>query len=184
MNFSFKPLSPKTWVDFVELFGTKGACGGCWCTSWRRPTKEFESNKGENNKNFLKSIVDSGKEIGLLAYADGKAVGWCSVSPREEFVKLTRSKVLAPVDGKAVWSISCLFIAKDFRNQGLSSLLAKETAAFAKSKGAKLVEAYPQDLKSGTLPAPFVWTGLIGTYLKAGFKEVERRSPTRPILRK
>jgi hypothetical protein len=34
------------------------------------------------------------------------------------------------------------------------------------------------------MPAAFAWTGLIAAFRKAGFKEVLRRSPARPIMRK
>jgi len=51
--------------------------------------------------------------------------------------------VLKPVDGAPVWSISCLFIAKPYRRQGLSAALLEAAAQFARSRGAKLVEGYP-----------------------------------------
>ena len=33
------------------------------------------------------------------------------------------------------------------------------------------------------MPDAFAWTGLSAAFLKAGFKEVARRSETRPIMR-
>lgn len=102
---------------------------------------------------------------------------------REEFVALARSRVWQPVDDQPVWSISCFFVAKEFRGQGLSVELIKSAVAFARQQGAKIVEGYPQELTGSKLPAPFVWTGLASAYRQAGFTEVLRRSKNKPIMR-
>ncbi|MGH2670337.1 MAG: hypothetical protein ACRDH5_14670, partial [bacterium] len=49
--------------------------------------------------------------------------------------------------------------------------------------GARIVEGYPVDSRSGRAADIFVWTGLVGPFRRAGFREVLRRSPTRPIMR-
>ena len=41
-NLTFYPLTPERWKDFEELFGPRGACGGCWCMWWRLKRSEFE----------------------------------------------------------------------------------------------------------------------------------------------
>ncbi|HEX7285600.1 MAG TPA: GNAT family N-acetyltransferase, partial [Candidatus Angelobacter sp.] len=164
-------------------FGAKGACGGCWCMTWRLARSEFEKQKGAGNKRAFKKIVTRGGAPGVLAYAGKQPIGWCAVAPREEYPVLGRSRVLGPVDEKPVWSVSCFFVAREFRSQGVTVPLLRAAVKFAKSQGAKIVEGYPQDLGEGSLPAAFVWTGLLPTFAAAGFKEVARRSPKRPIVR-
>jgi GNAT superfamily N-acetyltransferase len=181
---TWKPLSPETWKDFERLFGERGACGGCWCMTWRRPRQEFRAGTGAGNKAAIKKLMESGAPIGILLYRDAEAVGWCSVAPRKQFVALERSRVWAPVDDVPVWSVSCFFVAKPHRNQGLTVELLQAAAAYARQLGAKVVEGYPQDLGAKTLPPAFVWTGLQKTYARAGFAEVARRSPAKPIMRK
>jgi GNAT superfamily N-acetyltransferase len=182
MAFTFKPLTPARWTDFESLFGSNGACGGCWCMTWRVSNKEFQQKKGAGNKRSIKRLVESGPPPGILAYAGREPVGWISIAPREQFIRLQGSRVLAPIDDQPVWSVTCFFVRKDFRRQGLTIQLLKAAADFAKKKGAKLVEGYPYDLQKN-MPPPFVWTGLAASYEKAGFNEVARRSPTRPIMR-
>ena len=46
MKTTFKPLSKNNWEDFVELFGSNGACGGCWCMWWRLNHAEYKKNQG------------------------------------------------------------------------------------------------------------------------------------------
>jgi GNAT superfamily N-acetyltransferase len=180
----WKPLSAETWKDFERLFGERGACGGCWCMTWRRAKREFKAEAGAGNKAAMKKLMQSGEPAGILLYRDGEAVGWCSVAPRQQFVALERSRVWARLDDTPVWSVSCFFVAKRHRNQGLSVELLEAAAAYAKKLGAKVVEGYPQDLGEKALPAAFVWTGLQKTYERAGFVEVARRSAAKPIMRK
>lgn len=150
--------------------------------TWRLPRAEFDRNKGDANRRALRELVHKGPVPGVLAYAAGKPVGWCAVAPRAAYPALERSRILRPVDSQSVWSISCLFVAKDHRRQGLSARLIRAAARFARSQGATIVEGYPQAV-SGSLPDAFVWTGLEQSFLRAGFVQVARRSPKRPILR-
>src|SRR5438105_1192945 len=142
-QFAFRPATPARWPDLARLFGERGACGGCWCMVWRLPRTDFMRGKGAGNKRALQTIVANEQRPGVLAYAGEEPVGWCAIAPRDEYVALRRSRVLAPVDERPVWSISCLFVAKPFRRQGLSVRLIKEAVKFARSQGARIVEAYP-----------------------------------------
>jgi len=178
------PLTPKRWRDLERLFGEKGGCGGCWCMSWRTTRQDFVRNKGAGNRAALRRRVSSHKSPGLLLYVGSNPVGWCSLGPRTEFPALARSRVWAPVDEKPVWSITCFFIQRPYRNRGLSVALLKGALAYARKRGARVLEGYPLDLESQRLPDAFVWTGLVGSFERAGFVEAIRRSRSKPIMRR
>jgi GNAT superfamily N-acetyltransferase len=180
---TFRPLTKDLWKDFENLFGQRGACGGCWCMSWRLSRAEFNANKGERNRQAMKRIVSSGLTPGVLAFDGKQAVGWCAVAPREQYPALSRSRIFAPIDSQEVWSISCIFIAKPYRNKGVSAQLIKAAMDLVREQGGKIVEGYPQDLKGQKLPDAFVWTGLSPAFKRAGFHVAARRSPKRPIMR-
>lgn len=110
-------------------------------------------------------------------------MGWCSVSPREDFLRLNRSRVLSKVDEQPVWSIVCFFVHKDYRNRGVTVQLLKAVTDYVKRQGGKIVEGYPIDPPNEKYPTTFAWTGFISAFKKAGFQEAARRSPTRPIMR-
>ncbi len=183
MKISYHALTPDRWKDVEGLFGPKGGCAGCWCMYWKQKQSEYDAKRGEENKRLFKKLVMSGKEMGLLAYQDGEAVGWCAVAPREEYSRLARSRVLKQVNDKEVWSIVCFFIRGPHRKKGVSSGLLKAAVEFAADAGAKVVEGYPIEPKTESYPPVYAWTGFAGAFKKTGFKEVERRSPTRPIMR-
>jgi GNAT superfamily N-acetyltransferase len=178
-----KPLTPERWADLERLFGKTGACGGCWCMWWRLSHAEFERKKGVSNKRTFKRIVQSGDVPGLIAYNAGEPVGWCAVQPREAFPRLDRSRILKRIDDQPVWSVVCLFIAREFRRRGVSRLLLEAAVKHARKQGARIVEGYPVEPKKDTMPDAFAWTGLASSFRAAGFVEVARRSPTRPIMR-
>jgi GNAT superfamily N-acetyltransferase len=182
-TLDFHPLTPDRWADFERLFGPRGACAGCWCMFWRLKRSLFNSQKGEGNRGAMKALVGAGEVPGILAYADGMAVGWCAVAPREHYSALERSRILKPIDDKPVWSVSCFFIARPYRNRGVSVQLLKAAVAWVKEQGGRLVEGYPVEPRKGPMPAAFAWTGLASAFRKAGFAECARRSETRPIMR-
>ena len=150
--------------------------------AWRWKHSEFLQKKGAGAKRAFKKIVESGTPPGILAYSGKEPIAWIAIAPREQFVRLEGSRVLAPVDHQPVWSIPCFFVRKDFRHQGLSVQLLQAAADFARKQKARIVEGYPYDLDK-EMPPPFVWTGLASSFERAGFTEAARRSKTRPIMR-
>jgi len=179
------PLISDRWDDFERLFGPRGACAGCWCMEPRQTRAEWESRKGTSNRRAMKRLVAKGERPpGLLAYLDDEPVGWISIEPREVFSKLSRSRILAPVDDKPVWSIVCFFVDKRYRGRGISVALIEGAVAHARRQGARLVEGYPVEPKKKAMPPVFAFTGLASAYRRARFKEVARRSATRPIMRR
>ena len=183
LALKFYPVTSSSWPDVEELFGERGACGGCWCMYWRLPRKEWNAGKGQKNKRAFEQIVCSGNRPGIIAYSGREPIGWCAVAPREEYPSLVRSRVSKPLDDTPAWSITCLFVKKPYRRQGVSIQLIKEAVKFARRHGALMVEGYPIEPTMQKTPDPFVFLGVPSAFLAAGFKEVLRRSKSRPIMR-
>jgi len=183
LSVTTHPLDKSRWDDLVELFGERGACGGCWCMSWRLSHADYEKGKGASNKRALKKLVDHNEPLGVLAYVGDKPVGWCAVAPRGKFPRLENSRVMRPVDDKPVWSISCLFINKPYRRKGISVELLKGVIKYCKSKKAKIIEAYPEEPYADKIPDAFAWKGIPASFKRAGFVVAEQRTPKRPIMR-
>ena len=182
-SYKFYPVTKENWKDFEKLFGVKGACAGCWCMYWRVNSSLWEKQKGAPNKGAMKKIIFSDNIPGIIAYHNSEPVGWCSVAPREDFKRLDNSRILKPVDKKTVWSVVCFFIHKNYRKQGLSVALLNAAKRFVKSGGGKILEGYPVEPKKDKMADAFAWTGISAAFQSAGFKEVARRSETRPIMR-
>ncbi|MCS7217201.1 MAG: GNAT family N-acetyltransferase [Candidatus Bipolaricaulota bacterium] len=184
-ELEFHPLTPERWPDLEDLFGEHGASSGCWCMWPRLPPQEYRRLRGEGNKRLFRALVESGEKPGILAYHRGRAVGWCALGPREKFVHLScptfpYRKALAPVDEEPVWSVVCFYVRPAYRRRGLTLPLLQAAVAFAAEQGARVLEGYPWDRGPG---GPPTYMGPLSTFLKAGFVEVARRHPQRPILR-
>ena len=183
MNYRTEPLSEGNWHFLEDLFGSNGACGGCWCMYWRTSASQFKKNKGEGNRNALREFASAQRAPGLIAFSGKQPVGWCSLGPRNDFPRMQGSRILKPVDELPVWSIVCLFVRKDFRRKGVSVALIDAAVDYARKHGAIVVEAYPHQSNGKPQPDVFVWTGLVKSFRVNGFEEVARRSENRPIMR-
>jgi ribosomal protein S18 acetylase RimI-like enzyme len=139
--------------------------------------------RAKANRADLKALVDSGRPPGLIAYRGKVPVGWVSLGPREEFAKLMRSPVMKPVDDKPVWSIVCFVVPSEHRRQGVAHALLRGAIDYARKQGATLLEGYPVD-KAGRSRDDAMWFGSKSMYDRAGFKEVARRKPARPVVRR
>ena len=183
-QLTFEPLTKTNWNKFVQLFGSKGACGNCWCMYYRLNKLEYQEGKTEDgNKSAMKQIVWENKPTGVLGFYDGQAIAWCAFAPREDFIKLEKSRVHKRIDDKTVWSIPCFFIDKDFRRHGVSVELLKGVIKYAKEAGIKIIEAYPTTPTQEKLADSFAWIGLYKSFERAGFEIVDRTSKNRPMVR-
>jgi GNAT superfamily N-acetyltransferase len=182
-TLTFRPLTEQRWTDFVRLFGERGVGGGCWCMGWRLPRQQYLSQKGERNKKAMRALVEGGCVPGLLGYIGTDPVGWCAVAPREAYPALQRSPSRKAVDERAVWSISCVYVARSYRRQHLSTDLIKAAVAYVRANGGRIVEGYPVPLKRNVTSTNYAFTGFVSAFEEAGFTECLRRSKTRPIMR-
>jgi GNAT superfamily N-acetyltransferase len=151
---------------------------------WRLSRREFDAGKGAVNRQAMKELVESGVSPGILAYDGDQPVGWCAVAPREQYPALNRSRLLKPLDDQAVWSVSCLFVAKSHRRKGVSVELLRAAVRRVREQGGRLVEGYPKEPREDSVPDVFAWNGLASAFRRAGFKECARPAPTRPIMRR
>lgn len=183
-QLTVEPLTKENWNQFLQLFGKNGACGNCWCMYYRLSKPDFDEGKADDrNKNAMKEIVWEGKPAGILGMYEGQAIAWCAFAPREDFIKLEKSRVHKRIDDQKVWSIPCFFIDKNFRRHGVSVELLKGVIEYARGKGIQIIEAYPTIPTQEKLSDSFAWIGLYKSFERAGFEIVDRTSKNRPMVR-
>lgn len=188
MKLRIEPLTPARWPDLVALFSRPGlsVARGCFCTyyrySGRRPLPAGMTYSVRNRRD-LKQAVDGGTVPGLLGYDGAKPVGWVSLGPREDYARLARSVVMRPVDERNAWSIICFVVDPAARHRGVARAMLAGALAWARSRGATLIEAYPCD-RTGPARDDDMWFGAKSMFDRAGFTEVARRKPTRPVMRR
>lgn len=179
MDIDVRPLTPELWPALEDLLGESGPVSRCWCMYWRIGAR-YRQLPADQNREAFRDIVQQGPSPGLLAFTDDTAIGWCQITPRKAAPALERIWRLKPVDDLPVWAITCLFVRKGHRKQGVTSVLIAEALALARDAGAPAVEAYPVD---AALSPSATGTGYASTFERAGFTVVARRTPSRPIMR-
>jgi GNAT superfamily N-acetyltransferase len=180
MAFEAHPVTKERWRDLVQLFD-RPIVRTCFCMFYRKTGSG--TGVGKENRRAMKALVDRGIVPGLIGYEDGVPVAWVSLGPREDYEKLRRSPIMRPVDNRPVWSIVCFFVDGEARGRGLSARMLRAAVDYARSRGARLVEAYPVDKGERSHPDDMFF-GAKSMYDRAGFREVARRKPTRPVVRK
>lgn len=183
---TLQPLTPDRFADLEALFQTNGETRGCWCQYWRQTPKAWTACSAEERRRAFRAQVEAGPPPGILACRDGEAVGWVQVTPRVDVPRFNRARSAKPsppdADLAAVWAVSCFFLRKDVRKQGLMTVLAREACAFAARHGAQAVEAAPIAPRR-----PLIWgegyVGIRSALERAGFMEVEKRTDLRSLMR-
>lgn len=191
VDIDCRPVTGQYWPDLVSLLGSRGGWGGCWCMWWRKARGNFEHDKGDANRKDLQTLVAAGPPPGLLGYLAGTPVAWLAIAPRIAYPVAGRSRIARlPRNGDDtlecggdIWMISCLYVHRQHRRRGIATAMIKRAVTYAAAEGAIAVDAVPIEPTS-TLPDAFVWTGLPSSYRAAGFVEIARPGPHRPLFRR
>ncbi len=184
-----EPVTPDRWDDLARLFGPNGAYGNCWCTFFRQTGAEFAAgcqDRGAGNRSMLRTLVRDGAVPGLLACRGDDPVGWVSVAPRPEFGRVLRSPItrLEP-DARSdasTWSVVCFYVPKGERSRGVAHALLSGAVAWARERGATVIEGYPVDPGDDRPPSSSMYVGTIGMFTAVGFREVARHVAWRPVM--
>jgi GNAT superfamily N-acetyltransferase len=171
VDVDVRPVTAETWDDFARLFEAKGSPHYCWCTPFRvRGNPDLTS---AERKAVTRRLVDAATPIGVLAYAGGEPVGWCSIAPRETYVRLESSRTMPRVTppATATWTILCFFIARSRRGQGIPRALLDGAVRYAQKHGARVVEGYPFD----SAGVSSTHRGHSSAFAAAGFRQDGKR---------
>jgi GNAT superfamily N-acetyltransferase len=188
MRLNVRPLTEDRWPDVEAVFEAKGCsmARGCWCMYYReRGTPQIPTGMkpGAYRRQQLHALAAHDPPPGLIGYAGRTPMGWISLGPRDDFPRLARSPVMRPVDAAPVWSIVCFVVPSAHRGQGVAAALLDGAIADAKRRGVELLEAYPVDRSARSAASASMWFGAKSMYDRAGFAEVARRRPERPVVR-
>lgn len=181
MKLVVRPLTPDLWPAFEDLFGKSGASNGCWCMYWRIGSAYHERPR-EKNRAAFRRIVKRGPPPGLLAFDGDTAVGWCQLTSRDDLPWLDGARRFRRVDDVPVWSLSCFYVRRGHRRQGVMAVLIAAAVKAARHAGAPALEAYPVDTgrpESGSN----LFTGTASAFARAGFTTVARHVAHRPVMR-
>jgi hypothetical protein len=179
IRLQFHPVTRERLPDLARFSEGHGKFRYCSCMRWRMTSTQFKCSTRDARIAALEQLVDGNTPVGVLAYAEGEPVGWCSIAPRETYGALERYRALPRIDSAPVWSVVCFFIDRRVRRQGATLGLLRAAVEYARSNGATIIEGYPID------PGERLYTymGSPSTFRAAGFRDVTPMGQSRMVMR-
>ncbi len=175
-ELEFAPVTADRWADLARLFERRGGPKYCWCMVWRELPSAQRGKPGAKRA-ALEDRVARGVPVGILAYANGEPVAWCSVAPRETYRPLGGGEY---PEGASVWAVVCFFANRELRGRGIGARLLDAACAEAARAGADVIEGYPVDPDSPS----YRFMGTRPVFLAAGFEEIGRVGKRRHAMRR
>ncbi|KJL42577.1 GNAT family N-acetyltransferase [Microbacterium trichothecenolyticum] len=187
-HITIEPATADRFDDAQHALSGGGDGHGCQCQWWMITNAEWQKTSRDEREGLLRDEINAGPPPALIAYVDGEAAGWVRIGPRTKQVRIGRTRNFTdgsqePWDDESVWSVSCFVVRKNHRNQGLNAKLLDAAIDYARTSGARVIEAYPLDPGAGKkIPANDLFHGVLSTFEEAGFREVARPKPHLAIV--
>lgn len=189
------PANEAAWEDLERVLGTARCHGGqCYCQRFKIPNAQWRITDDGERAHRLRVQTECGHPhapatSGLVAFIGDEAVGWCAVEPRTAYPQLLATRV--PWAGRdedrtdpAVWAVTCFAVLAPARRTGITHVLARAAADFARRRGARAVEGYPMITHPGQdVPWGELHVGTVHAFAAAGFTEVSRPTKRRAVMR-
>jgi GNAT superfamily N-acetyltransferase len=194
VSIDVRPADADRWSDLVSVFGRRGEDPSwCWCQLFLHsdaPKLSTSEPAPDNRAALHEEITLAALPPGLIAYVGDHPVGWTRVGPRSAFPGLRGNRALARIltgDDPGAWWVTCFAVDSRHRRTGIGLSLLQAAVEFAREHGATSVEGHPVDvaaLKAARVSGSAIYTGTVAMFAGAGFVEVSRTSPTRPVVRR
>jgi GNAT superfamily N-acetyltransferase len=172
MALNSRLLTAETWPAFARLVEKhNGIFGGCWCISFHLEPGEEKHGAGAYRA-MKEARVREGRAHAALVLDGPNAVGWCQFGPTAELPNIRSKKAYEEELGKLPdWRITCFFIDRDRRGEGIATLALHEAIRYIAQLGGGTVEAYPEDYTQQRTSNSFLCSGTMGMFEKAGFRK-------------
>jgi GNAT superfamily N-acetyltransferase len=175
-RLTFKPVTAATRADFEALFEAPGGPKYCWCMAWRTTSREARALSGSERRPLMMARIERGEPVGLLGYEAGRPVAWVSIAPKDSYHRLGGPE---PSAGERIWSLACMYVARDRRGRGLADTLIEAAVTHARQQDATAVEAYPVTPDSPS----YRFMGFVPAFERAGFVELGMAGSRRHVMR-
>ncbi|MBN9176942.1 MAG: GNAT family N-acetyltransferase [Microbacterium sp.] len=185
-EIEIRVASTDRFADAEHALTGGGDGASCWCQWWMLPNKDFNATSRDERRELLRADLTATPASALIAYVDGAAAGWVKVSPRPDQPRLARTRDFQqspePFDDPSVWAVTCFVVRREHRGAGLGARLLAAAVEHAHRHGARVIEGYPVDAAVKKTTSNELFHGALSTFFDAGFHEVARPKPARPIV--
>lgn len=184
MSYTIKALSPNTWNDFEELaLAHNGVWGGCWCI-WFHQSDTVKRSTSEGNRALKKQLVNENQSHAALVYDGDQCIAWCQYGSPTELPAIYHKKQVETNDYQwPDYRITCIFVDKKYRHQGISKIAINGVLKLIKEAGGGIVEAYPQDTHDHQISGSFLYSSTRKVFESLGFEYISEKGKNHTIMR-
>ena len=127
--------------------------------------------------------VREGRAHAAMVFDGPEAVGWCQFGRTAELPNIrSRKEYERGAPELPDWRITCFFIDRERRGEGIASLALREALGFIAQAGGGTVEAYPEDYTGERTSNSFLCSGTLGMFEKSGFKRSRKIAMRRWVV--
>lgn len=196
-GYTTKPLEPSTWDAYAELIERhNGVWGGCWCIGFHAEGGV----SGSDHRGQKELRVRNGEAHAALVFEGERCVGWCQFGSPDELPRIKFGKAYregAEPDARDPdWRITCFFVDKEHRHQGVAAAALKGALREIARSGGGVVESMPEDTEGRRTSGSFLYNASLSIFEREGFtrerklgkhawlvRKKVRRAPGAPALR-
>lgn len=182
-SYSIKALNLETWDAYEKLMiKHNGVWGGCWCLYFHEKPKDYVGSY-ETNRLLKQELVRTNQTHAALAFHHDECIGWCQYGSPQELPKIYHKKEVELKTILPDYRITCIFVDKDYRKQGVSEFVLKGALDLIKQSGGGFVESYPQDTVGKEVTSSFLYNSTRQIFEKTGFQMVGTKGKNHCIMR-
>ena len=182
-ELTVRALTSDTWPAFAALAERhNGVFGGCWCT-WFHTLHAEKTFEAEGNRALKQRLVNEGRAHAALVFDGDEAVAWCEYGTPGELPNIYhRKEYEASPDQLPDYRITCLFVDKKYRRQGLTAVALHGALGLIAQAGGGVVEGYPHDTDGQKVSV--LYNGTRSLFERAGFSHVRPKGLKNCVMRK
>jgi len=181
-SYEVRALTADTWPAYARMMERhNGVFGGCWCT-WFHTMSDEKEREYDANRSLKERLVSEGRAHAALVLDGDEAVAWAQFGSPDELPNIRhRKEYLETADLLPDYRITCMFVDKKYRRQGLSAIALRGVLELVAEAGGGVVEGYPHD-KDGKREA-VLYNGTRALFERAGFEHVRPKGQTNCVMR-
>jgi GNAT superfamily N-acetyltransferase len=174
MRYTIQPLDASTWPAFAELVErNNGIFGGCWCMGYHPDVSRTSA--AENRARKERRVQDGRAHAALVIDEDGAAQGWCQYGSPGELPRIKhRREYEKDAPPPADWRITCFFVDKRHRGQGVARAALEGALDQIAHLGGGRVEAISEVTAGREAPGRFLFSATVELFEQNGFARVRQ----------
>ena len=169
--YSIRPLDASTWDTFADLVErNNGIYGGCWCIAFHTAYQ-----RGVSDPRTLKEqLVRAGEAHAALVFEADRVQGWCQYGGPDELGLKHLREYLKDPPPPADWRITCIFVDRRHRGQGIARTALDGALAQIAAAGGGRVEAISETVSGRDAQGRFLFSATVELFEDLGFDRVRQ----------